>query len=86
VDYYLVRKTELNITDLYRRNGIYSGVNARAIIALLLGVLPNIPGFLVQMSIIEGSGFLVDLYNYAWFIGLAIAGISYWILMRGQET
>ena len=86
VDYYLVRKTELNLTDLYRRDGRYSGVNARAIIALLLGVLPNIPGFLVQMSIMEGSGFLVDLYNYAWFTGLAIAGFSYWILMRGQVS
>ena len=59
-------------------------MHVRAVFALLLGVLPNSPGVIVQMSIIEGSGLLVDLYNYAWFIGLAIAGIAYWILMRGQ--
>ncbi len=29
---------------------------------------------------------LVDLYNYAWFTGLAIAGLVYWILMKGRVT
>ena len=42
--------------------------------ALLIGVLPNIPGFLAQTGVIDSSGFIIDLYNYAWFIGLAISG------------
>lgn len=86
VDYFLVRRTVLDVRDLYRRNGQYRGVNSRAVIALVLGVLPNIPGFLVQTGMIEGSGPLVDLYNYAWFTGLAIAGLVYWVLMRAQLT
>jgi NCS1 family nucleobase:cation symporter-1 len=84
VDYYLVRGTELDVTDLYRRDGRYAGVNPRAVAALLLGVLPNVPGFLVHTGLVEGQGWVVDLYNYAWFIGLAIAGLAYWLMMRGR--
>jgi NCS1 family nucleobase:cation symporter-1 len=84
VDYYLVRKTELNLMDLYRRDGQYAGVNKRAVFALFLGVMPNVPGFLVQTGIYQGSGLLIEMYNYAWFIGLAIAGLSYWAMMRGR--
>jgi NCS1 family nucleobase:cation symporter-1 len=84
VDYFLVRKTELHVTDLYRRGGRYAGVNGWAVLALLLGVLPNVPGFLVQVGLAEDGGWLVNLYDYAWFIGLGIAGLVYWILMRGR--
>ncbi|MBT8060334.1 MAG: NCS1 family nucleobase:cation symporter-1 [Xanthomonadales bacterium] len=84
VDYYLVRRTELDVNDLYRRNGRYAGVNGRAVLALLLGVAPNLPGFLAQVGLIDTGGFIVNLYNYAWFIGLAIAGLVYWLLMRGR--
>ena len=81
VDYFLIRKTELNLEDLYRSNGIYAGVNPMAIIALVIGVLPNIPGFLANVGLYSGSGFVVDLYNYAWFIGLGISSLVYYVLM-----
>jgi len=84
VDYWLVRRTELDVADLYRRNGQYAGINIRAVAALLLGVLPNVPGFLVQTGVLQGDGFVVSLYNYAWFTGLAIAAVAYWLLMRGR--
>jgi NCS1 family nucleobase:cation symporter-1 len=88
VDYFLVRNTELHVTDLYRRDGRYAGVNGWAVLALLLGVLPNVPGFLVQVGLADNGGWLfsslVGLYDYAWFIGLGIAGLVYWILMRGR--
>jgi NCS1 family nucleobase:cation symporter-1 len=84
VDYFLVRGATLDVDDLYRRNGQYAGINSRAVIALLLGVLPNAPGFLAQIGVIHGDGLLVSLYNYAWFTGLAIAAVAYWILMRGR--
>jgi NCS1 family nucleobase:cation symporter-1 len=83
-DYFLVRKTELDIVDLYRRQGRYAGINSKAIIALLLGVLPNLPGFLAQIGLLSGGGFWINLYNYAWFIGLGISSVVYWLLMRGQ--
>ncbi len=87
VDYFLIRKTELDVTALYRRDGIYnyrSGINPNAVIALLAGVLPNVPGFLAQIGMIGKEGLLVSLYDYAWFIGLTIAGVVYYLLMRGR--
>jgi NCS1 family nucleobase:cation symporter-1 len=56
------------------------------VIALLLGVAPNLPGFLAQIGVIDSGGFIVNLYNYAWFIGLGIAGPAYWLLMRKREN
>ncbi len=47
-DYYFIRKQNLNADDLYRHNGQYgfgNGFNKNAIIALLCGILPNVPGF-----------------------------------------
>ncbi|NNE04843.1 MAG: NCS1 family nucleobase:cation symporter-1 [Xanthomonadales bacterium] len=85
VDYFLVRGTELNAQDLYRHDGIYAGVNSKAVIALLLGVAPNFPGFLAQVGLIETGGFIVGLYSYAWFIGLAISGIIYYLMMGKQR-
>ena len=84
VDYFLIRKTELNVEDLYRSNGIYAGFNPVAIVALVIGVLPNIPGFLANVGLYSGSGFIVNLYNYAWFIGLGISSLVYYVLMRNR--
>ncbi|MGB5291709.1 MAG: NCS1 family nucleobase:cation symporter-1 [Lysobacterales bacterium] len=85
VDYFLIRKTKLNVEDLYRSKGIYAGVNPMAIIALVIGVLPNIPGFLANVGLYSGSGFIVNLYNYAWFIGLGISSLIYYVLMRNRR-
>jgi len=82
VDYFLVRKTVLNVEDLYRSRGIYAGVNPVAVFALAVGVLPNIPGFLANVGLYSGAGVIVDLYNYAWFIGLGISSFVYYVLMR----
>ncbi len=30
---------------------------------------------------IQDTGFIVDLYNYAWFIGLGISSLVYYVLM-----
>lgn len=82
-DYYLVRKRELVVADLYRAEGIYwfqGGYNWRAILALGAGVLPNLPGFLVQVGLISKQNpwaALAGLYHYAWFIGFFVSGLVY---------
>ena len=48
--------------------------------ALVLGILPSLPGFLVQVKLLQPANvapFLVSLYNYAWFIGLGAAFVAY---------
>jgi NCS1 family nucleobase:cation symporter-1 len=78
VDYWWLRRRQLDVHDLYRVNGSVAGVNTSALIALVLGIAPNVPGFLAQAHVVElGSGFWTTLYTYAWFVGFAVAGLVY---------
>jgi len=88
VDYYFVRKQKLVVDDLYNTYGIYSfskGFNFKAIIALLIGIVPNVPGFFTTIKVFPPEMFpawILGLYNYAWFVGFALSGIVYWLLMK----
>jgi NCS1 family nucleobase:cation symporter-1 len=88
VDYFFIRKKELNAVDLYKEAGEYTytkGFNLKAIIALLLGILPNGPGFLLQIKIVSATAFpewISQLYNYAWFVGFGVSGVVYYISMK----
>jgi NCS1 family nucleobase:cation symporter-1 len=87
-DYYFIRKQQLNTKELYQHKGEYSfskGFNYKAIIALLLGILPNVPGFLMTIKIISAYAaptWVTGLYNYAWFVGFFISGVSYMLMMK----
>jgi NCS1 family nucleobase:cation symporter-1 len=91
VDYYFIRKQQLIVGDLYKVKGMYSfgnGFNTAAIIALLLGILPNVPGFLVQIKLLTETSmpfWIIHLYSYAWFVGFFVSGISYWLMMRSSK-
>ena len=87
-DYYFIRKQKLNVNELYQHTGQYTfnnGFNNSAIIALLLGILPNVPGFLLTIKVISQDAvpqWISHLYNYAWFVGFFVSGISYILMMR----
>ncbi|MCK6546145.1 NCS1 family nucleobase:cation symporter-1 [Myxococcota bacterium] len=84
-DYWLIRKTELDVPDLYRTDGRYAGTNGAAMIALVAGVLPNLPGFLRAVGLLGGEkNFFDTLYVYAWFTGVLIAGVVYVALMTNK--
>ena len=88
VDYYFIRKQTLILNDLYDSKGIYSfnkGFNTNAMLALILGILPNVPGFLMTIQVVSTDAFpqwVTGLYSYAWFVGFGISGLVYWILMK----
>ncbi|HEX2628124.1 MAG TPA: NCS1 family nucleobase:cation symporter-1 [Chitinophagaceae bacterium] len=88
IDYYVIRKQQLDVAQLYSHLGKYrytNGFNHKAIIALLAGIAPNIPGFLVEIKLLNATSmpaWIPGLYHYAWFIGFAISGIVYWLLMK----
>jgi len=90
VDYYLLRRTELQVDELYREGGEYSyrgGWNWVAVLAFVLGVLPNLPGFLNAAfpQSFPGVGDLFkQIYTYAWFVGLGIASVVYRVGMAGK--
>ncbi|HQW43437.1 MAG TPA: NCS1 family nucleobase:cation symporter-1 [Chitinophagaceae bacterium] len=88
VDYYFIRKKELAVDELYQHNGRYrfsKGFNPVAIIALLAGILPNVPGFLLNINVVGADAipnWINELYHYAWFVGFFVSGIVYWLLMK----
>ncbi|MEO5684214.1 MAG: NCS1 family nucleobase:cation symporter-1 [Chitinophagaceae bacterium] len=87
-DYFFIRNKTLAADDLYKHNGVYSygnGFNSKAILALLLGIVPNVPGFLLQIKLVAASTFpewISHLYNYAWFVGFLVSGLLYLLLMK----
>jgi NCS1 family nucleobase:cation symporter-1 len=82
-DYYVYRRRKLDLMGLYEPEGEYrfsKGFSIVSVLALALGVLPSIPGFLVQVNLLDASRvgpFLAGLYNYAWFAGFAVAFGTY---------
>lgn len=89
-DYFFVRRTKLNTDALYRRGMNYeyvNGWNPMAIIALVLGVLPSLPGFLTALGVVANvPPVFVELYNYAWFVGAFTSALIYYLLMRNTKT
>ena len=76
-DYFLIRKTELDVNSLYHSEGAYhyaKGINPRAIVALVLGVVIALAGLAIRP--------LHFLYDYAWFVGFFISGGVYLALMK----
>jgi NCS1 family nucleobase:cation symporter-1 len=73
-DYWIVRRQQLDVPDLYRVNGRYADTNWRAIAALIVGIAPNVPGFLGAVKVLEGDPTVWDeIYPYAWFTGVLLA-------------
>lgn len=91
VDYYFIRKQQLDTGELYNPTGVYrykNGFNSAAIAALLLGILPNVPGFLTTIKVTPTESvpeWISQLYNYAWFVGFFVSGVVYMVLMRSYN-
>ncbi len=92
-DYWLLRRQELSLPDLFREQGAYTyrnGWNPAALIALVLAVLPVVPGFLHAAVTPGGSvanpTFLDSLYQYAWFVTFGLSFVLYLALTRGLST
>lgn len=77
-DYWIIRKTELDVAELYRPYGRYAGVNPVAMIALVLGILPNVPGFLHSVHAVASvPAVFTAIYPYAWFTGVFVSALVY---------
>ena len=90
-DYYLVKRRQLVPAELYSPTGRYSygggGWNWRALVALAIGIGPNVPGFLFKASNgeIKVPSFFTGLYDYAWFLSLILAGLSHFVLSKAFD-
>ena len=90
-DYWVLRRQQLVLNDLFRERGAYTyhnGINWRAVAAFAIAVLPVVPGF-VRAAATPG-GTVADpnvfdrLYAYAWFVTFGLSFIGYLVLMRGE--
>jgi nucleobase:cation symporter-1, NCS1 family len=73
-DYFLVRKTRLDVAGLYVRSGPYeyrNGINPKAILALAAGIIVALIGVAVPP--------LRWLYDYTWFVGFFVSGTIYYV-------
>jgi len=82
-DYFVIRRRELEVADLYLRDGEYEysgGFNWRALVALALGAGTALAGLAIPV--------MRPLYDYSWFVGFAISFAAYYALMtlRGRAV
>lgn len=89
-DYWIVKRQQLDLRDLFSLTGRYTysnGFNWRAIGALVLGILPVVPGFLRAAATpggrVSDPGLFDTLYTYAWFVTFTLSFVIYLLLMRG---
>jgi NCS1 family nucleobase:cation symporter-1 len=76
-DYYLVRRKILSVDGLYLRGSEYEysgGFNWRAIASLIFGAAAALIGLVIPS--------IRFLYDYSWFVGFAVAFVTYFASMR----
>lgn len=84
-DYFVIRGCKLNMVDIYRRGGEYEyrgGFNLVAIIALIVGIAPNVPGFLGALGVFDPGYAFSKLYEWAWFVAFFGAGVTHVVGMK----
>src|SRR5215211_5669962 len=87
VDYWIVRRKQLDLAELYKMNGSYSysnGWNWRAIVAVLVSVALVLPGFVKAATTAGLNGgpfpnptFIESLYNYGLFFTFTVSALVY---------
>src|SRR5215210_6050765 len=97
MDYWIVRKRQLDLAELYKLDGRYSyagGWNWKAIAAVFIGVIPVVPGFLKAATtpgfagVFSNPTFIESLYNYGLFFTFGVAALAYLALsmIGGRAT
>ena len=83
-DYWIVRRRNLSLADLFKLDGCYAyenGVNRGAIVILIVSVLPVVPGFvraaLTPGGVVAEPRIWDHFYTYAWFVTFGLSFILY---------
>lgn len=81
VDYWLIRKTELDLRSLYVPDGAYrytNGWNLAAVTSTIAGAGLALAGAFWEP--------LRPIYDWSWFVGFGVAGGLYWLQMRSRRS
>jgi NCS1 family nucleobase:cation symporter-1 len=91
-DYYIVRRGNVSVPDMYNFHGIYRyspkfASNWRAVAAFFIGCIPPLPGFVnsivvagLQKTSVSLGG--QHLFNIGYIYSFAAAGVFYWIFNK----
>jgi NCS1 family nucleobase:cation symporter-1 len=74
IDYWVIRKRQLSLRDLYLADGAYRGWHWPAIAATLIGTLVALIGRWWEP--------MRPVYDYAWFVGFSVAAALYYVTAR----
>lgn len=91
-DFYWVHQRRYDTLALYQPYGIYRytyGVNWRAIVAFLVGVAPNMPGFIHSINPAIDVGVGSRPYTFGWllgFVGTSIVYVGLSAVWKPEET
>ncbi|VUC29961.1 unnamed protein product [Clonostachys rosea] len=85
VDYFVSRKGNLSIPDLFTTSssGIYyyfHGVNLRAFTAFIIGFILPLPGFIGTFGTVTVSTAASNMYSLGWELSFVIGGVAYFVL------
>lgn len=88
-DYWIIRKCELDVSSLYQsgpksKYWYSNGWNIYAIIAVLAGLAPTLPGCLASLGFGSVSGLLQFLFKISFFVGATVSSSLYCALMTHQ--
>lgn len=88
-DYYISRRRNVSVPDMYNFHGMYRysaryATNWRSVVALIIGFVPPLPGFInsVSLNTIDISDGGKHLFAIGYIYSFIAAGIFYWGLMR----
>ncbi|KAF4313539.1 putative ncs1 allantoate transporter protein [Botryosphaeria dothidea] len=79
-DFWVIHQRKYDTRALYEPHGIYrytAGVNWRAVVAFLVGVAPNLPGFINSINSDIEVGVGVHPYQFGWLLGFVGTSIVY---------
>lgn len=86
VDYWLLRGKRLSLESLYLENRKYPKWNMSAMLAVIIAVVPMLPGFITASTTPGGiaahATILTDIYSFGWIWSFPVAGVIYYLLER----
>lgn len=83
-DFFVVRKGEYSIREMFRKHGMYGLWNWRGIVAYLVTFLIMIPFMIIGPYVGPIAQFLGGV-DIAFFVGVPVGFFLYWALCRGMD-
>jgi nucleobase:cation symporter-1, NCS1 family len=84
VDYFIVRKGNMDLVDMYTTSSLgryfyFHGFNLRAYSSFVVGFLLPLPGFVASFGYTIGAA-ATEMYDLGWVLSFLMGGLCYYIL------